>query len=288
MSTTERGPGPESVRLGEVQETLLATLYARAVESRKKHGILSDAKAVEIVEQLVAEGAYDFRKFEGSATLPLAVLRTLILDQWVRDFLDEHPDGTVVEIGAGLSSRYERLDNGRAAWTDLDLADALELRRRFYAEGPRRRMVAGSVLETSWLADVATGPGPYLFVLEGVLLYFTEEQVRGVLGTLADAFPGALIAFDSASTGVVENQDHKALKKELAASFTWACDDPKSVEAWGVGLTVADSRGLVELPKAVLARMGFMQRRGMAVARAIFRNSADAYRVSLCRADGSR
>ncbi|MCF2530207.1 class I SAM-dependent methyltransferase [Yinghuangia soli] len=275
MSTTDRSPRP--VKLGTVQETLLPTLYARAVETAKKKGILHDAKAAEIV----AAVDYDFTRFDGSATLPLTVLRTLILDQWVLDFLAEYPAGTVVEIGAGLSSRFERLDNGLAHWIELDLPDSLELRRRFFADAPRRRMHEASVLDSDWYARVQSAPAPYLFVLEGVLLYFPEEQVRTVLGGVARAFPGARLAFDTASTGVVENQEHPALKKELAAEFVWACDHPKTVEDWGIGLSALDSRGLVELPEATLARMTFGQRRGMAVARAVFRNSADAYRVNL-------
>lgn len=44
------------------------------------------------------------------------MLRTVLFDRWVADFLAAHPDGTVVEIGTGLNTRYERLDNGRGRW----------------------------------------------------------------------------------------------------------------------------------------------------------------------------
>lgn len=51
------------------------------------------------------------------------MLRTVILDTWVRDFLAGHPAGTVVDIGTGLNSRFERVDNGQVHWIDLDLPD---------------------------------------------------------------------------------------------------------------------------------------------------------------------
>jgi O-methyltransferase involved in polyketide biosynthesis len=273
------GTGDTKASLGEVQETLLATLYARAVESEKKKGLLDDRKAVEVVRRI----DYDFTKFDGSPTLLFTVLRTLILDQWVRDFLDAHPDGTVVEIGAGLNSRYERLDNDRARWIDIDLPDALELRRVFFADTERRRSLAASVLDDAWRDEVAGSPGPYMFVIEGVLLYFAEDEVRAALGGIAAAFPGARVALDTASAGLVENQDHPALKKELAASFTWACDDPKAIDDWDIGLKLDESRGLVDLQDAVLARMRFSQRKAMSVARMVFRDGSDAYRINLFR-----
>jgi len=40
----------QAVRLGTVAKTLLVALYARAVESRRKHPILDDPRAVEMVE----------------------------------------------------------------------------------------------------------------------------------------------------------------------------------------------------------------------------------------------
>lgn len=40
------------VNLGIVQETLLITLWARAVEARHNNPIIKDPKAVEIIEQI--------------------------------------------------------------------------------------------------------------------------------------------------------------------------------------------------------------------------------------------
>ncbi|MFC0530952.1 hypothetical protein [Phytohabitans kaempferiae] len=78
--------GRAGVRLGAVQQTLMIPLYGRSVESRKRHPLLSDPRAVQIVESV-----YDFAKlkaFAGGARG--AVLRTAIFDVWVRQFLAEH------------------------------------------------------------------------------------------------------------------------------------------------------------------------------------------------------
>ncbi|MFF9494423.1 class I SAM-dependent methyltransferase [Streptomyces flaveolus] len=151
-------------RLGTVQETLLIPLYARAVENRKEHALLRDPRA----EEIVASIDYDFGRFDDLPSLTGALLRTLLFDRWVTDFLSAHPDATVVEIGTGLNTRHERVDNGRARWYELDLPDVIGLRRNFFTDSPRRTMVAASVTERAWAAEVAShATGPYLFVRGG-------------------------------------------------------------------------------------------------------------------------
>ena len=119
----------------------------------------------------------------------MTVLRTVLMDAWVRDFLAAHPAGTVAEIGTGLNSRFERVDNGQVHWIDLDLPDSIELRRKFFADSGRRRMVAASVTGEEWLPIVGAAPGPYFFVADGVLVYLTEEQVTDSADPHQESFP---------------------------------------------------------------------------------------------------
>jgi O-methyltransferase involved in polyketide biosynthesis len=95
-------------RLGAVQETLFIPLAGRARETRKKRPVLRDPKAAEMVASI----DYDAAKYGRGAGGLVTVLRSAIFDSWVRAFLDAHPAGTVVEIGTGLNTRFERVDNG--------------------------------------------------------------------------------------------------------------------------------------------------------------------------------
>ena len=136
------GPG-QSIQLGQVQESLLVPLYARAMDSLKKHPILKDPKAVEMVQSI----DWDFKRFNQRRRVVGCALRTAMFDEWVKDFLSRHPEGTVVEIGAGLNTRFERLDNGAVHWFDLDLPDTVELRQKFFTDSGRRVTLAASVLD---------------------------------------------------------------------------------------------------------------------------------------------
>lgn len=222
------------VELGPVQETLLIPLYGRAVETRRKNGLVRDDKAVGIVETL----SYDFGKWARARSTIGACLRTTMIDEDVQAFLAAHPMGTVVEIGCGLNTRFERIDNGRATWFELDLPDAIELRRRFFSDAPRRRMVAASVLDATWMDDVAATGGPWCFISEAVLIYLDELDVETVVRRLAERFRGAWLVMDTASVAIRDSQAKHDVMKTLpkASWFRWGCDDPSSLDVWGAKL----------------------------------------------------
>lgn len=233
------------VRLGTVQETLLIPLYGRAMENSKPEPALRDPRA----EELVASIDYDFTRFDGLPSLTGTVLRTGLFDRWVADFLAAHPAGSVVEIGTGLNTRFERVDNGRVRWFDLDLPDVVDLRQTFFTDSPRRTMIASSVTDGAW-ADIVTAhsDGPYFLVAEAVLPFLTESEVRGVIDLVADRFPGSLLALDTAGPGIVDHQNqHDALSK-VEARMAWACADPSRLSDWRPGTQILASHTLSSLP----------------------------------------
>jgi O-methyltransferase involved in polyketide biosynthesis len=237
------------VRLGAVQQTLFIPLAARAHETRRKHPVLRDPKATEMVRSI----DYDAAKYGQRAGGLVTVLRTAIIDFWVRSFLAAHPAGTVVEIGTGLNTRFERVDNGQVHWFDLDLPDTIDLRRAFFADTGRHQMVAASVLDEDWLPVVAQSRAPHFFIAEGVLVYLPEEQVTATLARIAQRFPGALIALDTYPKRTYDWQHQLAAKKGMDARWAWACDDPRSLE--GFGLEVMDSASITRPPRAMRSQL---------------------------------
>lgn len=238
-------------RLDAAQGTLLITLAARARETRRRLSLLRDPKAVEIVHALELNMPAYTRGAIGDRML---VLRTAIFDAWVREFLARHPAGTVVEIGAGLNSRFERADNGQASWIDIDLPEAIELRRRFFTDTGRRRMIAASAADQSWLPDVVDSPGPYFFAAEAVLVYLPEEQVTEVLRRLARRFPGSYLALDTYPRRTLELEQQLAARRNYAAApMIWTCDDPRSLEL--AGWHVVDSAALTRPPGSLRAQL---------------------------------
>ncbi len=229
--TSENTAGQADTQLGVVQQTLFIPLAARARETRRKRPVLHDPRAAELIASIDVDAAKYERGFGGW----MMVLRTAIYDFWVRQFLAEHPAGTVVELGTGLNTRFDRVDNGQVHWIDLDLPDVIALRGRFFTDTSRRRMVPASVLSDEWLPVVADSPGPYFFVTEGVLAYLPEQDVTATLARLATRFRGARLALDTYPQRLLQQQ-HKMAQRRGIARWQWACDDPRALQRLGLRL----------------------------------------------------
>ena len=206
--------------LREAQATLLMPLWARAIESRRAAPLLNDQRAVEIIDSL----GYDFEPFREKAVPSIDYcIRASVIDQIVQRFIDDNPSGHVLEVGVGLDTRFDRLDNGTIHWHELDLPEAMEVRRQFFDPTDRRDMIAGSLLESDWMADVAISDQAPLIVAEGVLYFFTRPQIKELLVRLADRFPGASIVFDAQSPLMLQhsNRRHPLADSRLKFSVGW-------------------------------------------------------------------
>ncbi|MBL1075904.1 class I SAM-dependent methyltransferase [Nocardia sp. 2] len=221
----------EQVSLGQIQETLLIPLYGRALDARGARSVLGDRKAIDLVERI----DYDFTKFRGPS-LAGSVLRASIFDEYVREFLRRHPDGTVVDLGCGLSTRFDRLDNGRLRWFDLDMPDSMALRERFFENTDRYTMLTGSMFGTEWHERVKERSGPVFLLSEAVMLYFPADEVHAELERVADAFPDTPFAFDTGGALMMRTQDRNPVFRAVTARMQWPCDDPRTLESHGVRL----------------------------------------------------
>ncbi|MEL6339214.1 MAG: class I SAM-dependent methyltransferase [Myxococcota bacterium] len=277
MASVRLTPEKLPVMLGPVQETLLVPLLGRALETEKSSGLIDDPKAVEIVKSL----DYDFEKWRGTSTLMAATIRTLMYDHEVSNFLKAHPEGTVVEIGCGLNTRFERLDNGSAHWFELDLPDSMALRRRFFQEQERRTMIAASFLEPSWYDQVHSTQGPWLFVSEAVIIYIEANAVERALRSLAGRFPGAQLLMDTTSTRMVDRQSRHDVMKTLPKDswFRWKCDEPRALSAWG--LKLIRSKTFLDAEPELVDRFPLLYRVVTRWAPWLIRSQASDYKINL-------
>jgi len=225
--------------------TLMVPLWARAEESRRPDGVLHDPMAGEMVKRI----DFDFAQLrEAQASQLGCCVRGALVDGWVRDFLDAHPEGTVVELGVGLNSRSVRLDNGRARWIDVDLPEVIALRRHFFADDARRTMVAASITEAGLYDTLrAAVTGPVLVLSEGVLVYLEALQVRAVVGRLREALPGCQLVFDAMTAPVLWFQGGHDAMRHFTARFTWSVHDPSAVEGYARGVRVERSQSFYDL-----------------------------------------
>jgi O-methyltransferase involved in polyketide biosynthesis len=191
-----------------IESTMVGPLWARAKYSQLYPEILDDRHAsslMEKVRELYPDADGEFQVLEEfiDELLGLAfIIRARTFDDKVGEFLVTHPNASIVNLGCGLDTTFERVDNGRLLWFDLDLPDAIDFRRRLIPDSERSRCIAKSILDYSWMDDVEFEPDRGLLLLAGGLFaYFEEQTVAEIITTMASRFPGSELVFDSSSSG---------------------------------------------------------------------------------------
>jgi O-methyltransferase involved in polyketide biosynthesis len=249
---------PKAVSLGIIQETLLITLWARACEMNQVDPILIDSKAADILAKI----DYNFHKFsQEKSSQAIICIRNKTFDEIVKQFLKTHLKTSILEIGTGLNNRFERVDNGNLNWFDLDLPDTIAVRKRFFNESDRHRFISASVLETEWITQVKSlSNGPMLFIAEGVLLYFSEQQVKNLFKRLAENFPGSWILFDATSPLLIKIRRRFDAVKYTNAQFQWGIRNIQEMQAWDSSYQVHRSLYIPADFPQYLNRFSFMER----------------------------
>jgi methyltransferase (TIGR00027 family) len=227
----------EKVRLTREKETMLATLYGRAMESARPDALLRDPMA----EQAVGRIEYDFGRLGVKPHMGTSVaMRARLIDARAAAFLAAHPECTVLHLACGLDSRVFRLDPPAGVrWYDVDFPEVIALRRRLYPERPGCHLVASSVLEPGWLERVDAGL-PTLLVAEGLLMYLTEADVRTLLGRVTGRFPSGEMVFDVVSRLGVRLQKLNPPVRASGATHHFGLEDPHDLERWVPRLHLAE------------------------------------------------
>lgn len=221
------------IELGHVQKTLFLPLWGRAVESKKRHPLLVDETAVKIIDQLDYDFAPITQKMDALSQLAW-VKRSQIGDRVITRFLMRYPTGTIVNLGCGLDTTFERIDNGQVRWYDLDLPDVIALRKQFIQETERRTFIATSFLEKAWLDEISV-VGNVLFMAAGVFYYFKEEEIKAFLLRLLDIYPGSELLFDVSSPVGVRVANKKVVESaglDEKSYLTWGLANKKEILAW--------------------------------------------------------
>ncbi|HEX2921414.1 MAG TPA: class I SAM-dependent methyltransferase [Bacteroidales bacterium] len=220
------------IELGEIQKTLFMPVWARAAETRKKKPVLTDFTAVEIMDSV----DFDFTPMTNNLkeiNQIAWVARCIRFDRVVSNFIHDHPQGTIVNIGCGLDTTWERLAVKPGMWYDLDLPDVIELKRKFTQETGNRKFIPGSFLDSEWFDNVVINDG-ILFIAMGVFVYFAEAEVRDFITMIAGRFANSEMFFDVTSPKGVEIANQVISKSGLdsVSFFKWGLTDKSVITSW--------------------------------------------------------
>jgi O-methyltransferase involved in polyketide biosynthesis len=115
-------------------------------------------------------------------------------------------------------------------------------------------------LDNAWLDTVSNHrPRPFLFLAEGVLMYFEEAQVTSLVLTLREHFPGAEFVFDAFSPFLVRMNNLRISRTKIGARYYWGLKRGKDLERWGDGICLLDEWFPFSHPEPRLAHVQWMR-----------------------------
>ncbi|MFE3176114.1 class I SAM-dependent methyltransferase [Amycolatopsis sp. NPDC059090] len=230
--------------LDPLRETLLLTLYARALDSQSPHPILDDAHSARVAEQI----DYDFARLKVKPSLVCGTaLRAKKLDEAVRAFVAAHPDAVVLDLGCGLDSRALRCaPPGGVDWYDIDFPDVVALRSQFL---PEVSECVGADLTTSGWLDPLPRDRPAMIVAEGVLPFLPGDAFQRMTQQLTAHFDTGELALNGYTRFAAWSMTYHPTIKAIGITAAQGFDDAHEPERWQAGLTLVDEQFLTRVPE---------------------------------------
>ena len=171
------------LKFGDIQETALIPLAIKASETARPAARIKDPKAKEIIDTL----GVDVSKYDPFLSHEGVVARTIMYRNRLKSLIKKYPDAVCINLGCGFDDKFSQVDNGRLQWFDVDLPDQIAVRRKVYSDRKRCKMLDGSALDGEWTKQIPKAK-MYIIVMEGVLEYFSKEQVKTCLNMHCDSF----------------------------------------------------------------------------------------------------
>jgi O-methyltransferase involved in polyketide biosynthesis len=212
---------------------MLLPLWGRAMETKKQKPLLVDNKAVSIMNSI----SYDFATISKNIrnlTRISWIARSIFFDQKIIEFIKLNPSATIVNVGCGLDTTFDRIDNGNINWIDLDLPDAIELRKQFFQKSDRRQLIAKSVFDPGWYDNIVNKENVML-LMAGVIYYFDELEVKKLFNDIHLFLPGSEIIFDYASNLGIKLSNKQVIERggmDRSACLKWGIDNVLDIERW--------------------------------------------------------
>ncbi|WP_228000760.1 class I SAM-dependent methyltransferase [Nocardia australiensis] len=233
--------------LDPIQETLLLTLQARALDATMATPILGDARQAELAERL----DYDFTKLKLKPSLICGTaLRAKKLDDAVRRFTTAHPTAVVLDLGCGLDTRMLRCEPPAGVdWYDVDYPEVIDLRSRLL---PQDSYLLGTDLTKPGWTSALPPDRPTMIIAEGLLPFLPGDSFQTMIREATTHFPTGELALNGYTRFAAWAMKYHPSIKALGIRAAQGFDDPHGPETWNAHLTLIDEQLLTRAPEITL------------------------------------
>jgi O-methyltransferase involved in polyketide biosynthesis len=234
----------ESSVLETYIDRIYLPLYARAFETLRSDALFQDESALQLFKALNIDMS---KTALGSVALLGCVLRSQLFDTLVQEFLSQYPRCSVLNIGAGLCTRFARLSPMGVDWYDIDVPEVIKIRQQVTVppakvlhalEGKHYQTLAAKVWDVGSSAALpASTESPVLVILEGVSMYLTNQQTRQMLWNLRDRYSNVHVLMDVIHHKFVDATQEMTKALNPSMQFCGGLENFSDLLSWEVGIT---------------------------------------------------
>ena len=208
-----------------VNKTLYIPLYGKSYVSRKGI-ILKDKKAEEIWE---AEG-FELKGKSKSKWLAYYMgTRSAVFDEWVTQQMANKPKAVVIHIGCGMDSRCIRIGTENHQWYDVDFAEVIGERKRYYTESDNYKMIAGDARDCDWLTAIEEKKSA-IVVMEGISMYLTAPEMRNLADKLCAHFESVVLLVDAYTSFAAKMSKRRNPINDVGVTEVYGIDNPQAYQ----------------------------------------------------------
>lgn len=227
-----------SLDLKSVSETLWIPLFGKAIETKRKDAQIKDDKALEIANKAVSLNPElnKWWKALSRESQGLMIWRSLEIDAFVSEYIQTTDHPVVVNLGAGLCTRYERMrkQDESLVWIEIDLPPVKLAWQNFNEEDEHHHYWIDNIFEDEWLEKINNFKDKeVLFIAEGLFMYFSKDQVKSIISRISNKIQEAHIIMEVYSKFALL-RPHPDVLRTGAKKFEnpWGVYTGKDFEKW--------------------------------------------------------
>ena len=213
----------EKNTLKGVEDTLYIPLIARIYASEKFPKFFYDEKALSL-KQYIPENSIEKNSIE--YFYMASVCRQHTIDIKIKEFLNAEEQSNVVFLGCGLETAYNRINNDKANFYQIDLPNVIDIRERVLGNAKNEKLIKGDMFNIDWIKNIDTSL-PSLIVVSGVFQYFEENKIVELIKQMKTLLPKGELVFDATNSDGLKLAN-KYVKKtgNDDAKMYFSVDDP--------------------------------------------------------------
>ncbi|MCJ8342558.1 MAG: class I SAM-dependent methyltransferase [Cetobacterium sp.] len=211
--------------MNEISKTLFIPFYFKYKESNGKK-TLYDKEAIDFFSKKQNKNILNFPLIDKDINSFIGILsRTHIIDLYLLDLIDLYKIDNIFNIGCGLDFRNRRLDI-KKSWFNIDLDEVISFRNNNFSPFPYETNIKANILNTiNWnFIPYSTN----VFILEGILMYFSEEEVYTIIRNLINKSKKAYFIIETSpeEMTLIKHPSVETINKNLY--FKWGTNNISS------------------------------------------------------------